>query len=642
MSLVGRWVARVGSIARETGPRTRLAAAGLAGLAMVGLVWLVSAVRDGEAAWVPVAEAPMAAQNLAAAARTAEAHGIAHRTEGGRLLVPADSRDRLRGQLAFKGLLRSDDLLPAQDLGESGGIWLTEAERKRRREWAMMTALSRLIGNFPAVRRAAVLYSPGAQRPFRPGVRPRASVTVTLAGGAKMGTRLLSAIGDLVSSSFAGMQRGDVCVVDDRGCSDRIPDGEGPWTYDPIEQRRLAEDFQRERILAALEDVRGARAGVTLGDDGRAVSCRSAWVSLPRSFVDARYRLAHGAEADDAGRAAFAAEELARIRRLVGNVSGVGDANAIEVHWRDDLAAAVAVAPPGRAGALADRAEGPARTAASGGLAALGLLCAVLGVARRRRRKAAEAGAAAGEPSPGAAASEAAPAAADPLEVLRRLSAEELPALLQGEHPQTVALILDHVEAGVAAAVLDALPAERQVDISRRIAALGPVDPALVAEVIRGLTSRRAARPAAPADDADGVGKVAQILHHAGYATERAVLDGLSGAEPALAESIRKQMFVFEDVALLPRQVLDSALASLGSDELAIALRTAGKEVRERIFSGLPRERVAKVRQEMERIGPVRLSDVEAAQERVVAAVRRLEEGRYVSAGSRKDSEVLA
>ena len=109
-----------------------------------------------------------------------------------------------------------------------------------------------------------------------------------------------------------------------------------------------------------------------------------------------------------------------------------------------------------------------------------------------------------------------------------------------------------------------------------------------------------------------------------------------------LAESIRKRMFVFDDVALLPRTVLRSALESLGSDELAIALRTAGKAVTEKVLSSLARGAAGKVRQEMERIGPVRLSDVEAAQERVVSAVRRLEGGLYTPSAGPKGSEVLA
>jgi len=95
-------------------------------------------------------------------------------------------------------------------------------------------------------------------------------------------------------------------------------------------------------------------------------------------------------------------------------------------------------------------------------------------------------------------------------------------------------------------------------------------------------------------------------------------------------------------VALLPRTVLRSALESLGSDELAIALRTAGKAVTEKMLSSLPRDAAGKVRQEMERIGPVRLSDVEAAQERVVSAVRRLEGGLYTSSSGPKGSEVIA
>ena len=226
--------------------------------------------------------------------------------------------------------------------------------------------------------------------------------------------------------------------------------------------------------------------------------------------------------------------------------------------------------------------------------------------------------------------------------MLQKASAEELRALLHGEHFQTIALVLSHVEPTTAAKVLAAFDRDRQIEVSRRIAALAAVDVDVVAEAVRGLLSRRQIGQAEGEDRAGGIGRVARILHHAGYATEQAVLDGLMGTEPALAESIRKRMFVFEDVSELPREVLMSALESLGSDELAIALRTASRKVTERVLSGLSRDAVAKVRVEMERIGPVRLSDVEAAQERVISAVRRLEAGRYVSADHRKPRGVLA
>jgi len=226
--------------------------------------------------------------------------------------------------------------------------------------------------------------------------------------------------------------------------------------------------------------------------------------------------------------------------------------------------------------------------------------------------------------------------------------------MLATEHPQTQALILAQVSPEAAAEVLAGWGAERQVDVSRRIAALGHVEPAVVGEALRGLIEQWTNPPgqaSSPKADqappvagahAGGVGKMARILNHAGGATEKAVLDGLTGMAPALAESIRKRMFVFDDVALLPRTVLRSALESLAGDELAIALRTASAEVTEKMLSSLPRVAAGKVREEMGRIGPVRLSDVEAAQERVVAAVRRLEDGFYTSAPARKGSEVLA
>lgn len=251
-----------------------------------------------------------------------------------------------------------------------------------------------------------------------------------------------------------------------------------------------------------------------------------------------------------------------------------------------------------------------------------------------------------------AAAAAAAAAVENPLGALQAAGSDELLALLQGEHAQTAALVLAHMPDATAAAVLAGMARDRQVEVARRMAQLGVVGAEIVQEIARGLALRRSvlganqlqgpAGGAGGAGGVGGVGKVAGILRHAGHITEQSVLDGLTGQEPALAESIRRRMFAFEDVVLLPADVLQAALAEIGSDELAIALRTAGGDVTERVLSSLPRPLGKEVRGAMDRIGPVRLSDVEAAQERVVTAVRRYEAGRYVSAASGREEEVLA
>jgi flagellar motor switch protein FliG len=214
--------------------------------------------------------------------------------------------------------------------------------------------------------------------------------------------------------------------------------------------------------------------------------------------------------------------------------------------------------------------------------------------------------------------------------------------MLREEHPQTIAMVLVHLGPARAAAVLASLDAQRQVDIARRIAAMNRIDPAVLGEAENALCERLRESSAQTAGGIEGVSTVARILHHAGYATEKAVLEGLSGDEPSLADSIRRRMFEYEDIVLLPAHRLRAALERVDVEELAVSLRTAGESFREKLFSAVPARTARRIREEMDRIGPVRLSDVEAAQQHVVEVVRQSETGEYISAGKVPRGEVLA
>jgi len=617
-------------------------------MVVVGCVWTALELGDGQPPWTAVGDGELSPADLGAAAEVADRCGVRHRVESGRFLVPAPEAAELRGALLAEGLLGRQTALSLQKVAAEGKIWETAAQGARRWQAAVMSTLSEMIGRLPAVRSATVLFDPGLRGGFgRPAVPPTASVNVTMDDQVPLGPKLALAIADLVAGSVAGMDRTSVHVVDNTGRSYRF-DAEGVVAPDdPIGRLSQAEEYLRDKVLDALRYIDDVIVGVCVSGEGLDGGRRSASVGVPRSYLAAVYRAAHD-QADDPNDAAlesFAAGQLAKIRRSVMNVVAVEDANAVRVDWYYDVPPPAAVAAAIGADDADAWAPPAGRALASVSLMLLGALSGLAALRRRRRAGPATAAAEAPESAgaaeaPSGAEEEARPAGA--LETLQQASAEELGALLQGEHLQTVALILSHVAPTTAAKVLAAFDRDRQIGISRRIAALAAVDGEIVAEAVRGLLSRRQPGQAEGQDPAGGIGKVARILHHAGYATEQAVLDGLRGTEPALAESIRKRMFVFEDVSELPREVLKSALESLGSDELAIALRTAGKKAREKILSGLSRDAVAKVRVEMERIGPVRLSDVEAAQERVVSAVRRLEAGRYVSADYRKSHGVLA
>jgi len=692
MGLVRKWISRCKARVITTGMRARVLAGGLCLLMLAGTAWLVIELAPSAPVFNPLSAGPMDELELVAAAATAEARGIPHRIENSRLLVPAEHLDSLRSAARRDCPSGGDKPLTFEQLAANSDIWTTQAQSAKRWQAAKMAELGRLISDFPGIRRATVIIEPGSGPGLGRGVaKPTAAVQIALADGARVNQRLVGAIADLVSGSVLGMEAGDVRIVDNAGRSYRVSEQAALDLEDQAEKHRRAEAYFTERAAAAIRYIAGAMVGVSVECDGGVERCIGASVSVPRSYLAAAHRAASlGASAPAAPSASayestnepnderlgvVAADAMERVRRQVCAAVGVESAEAVKVDWYYDVAPlAAAASQPAQPGAaqLDELArDSDARVYAAAGcwaMAALGLWCGVLAIGRHRMLGRIERSSSPGEPDAAGlqGAGRGQSEADDPLARLAAIDGEQLRSMLADEHPQMQALVLSQAPPRVAAEVLEGLGQDQQVEVSRRIAALGYIEPAVVAQAIGGLIEQwtssprhalqapasgakgkaggqaRVAQPAVAARQAGGVSKVARILNHTGGATERAVLDGLTGMAPALAESIRKRMFVFDDVALLPRTVLRSALESLGSDELAIALRTAGKAVTEKMLSSLPRDAAGKVRQEMERIGPVRLSDVEAAQERVVSAVRRLEGGLYTSSSGPKGSEVIA
>lgn len=666
-------------------------AGGLCLVMLVGAGWLLAELGAERARYAPMTAGPMAPADLAAAAALAEEWGIDHRIKNARLYVEPSQLDRLRLALCREG--RSDAARPVsfERLAADADIWATRAQHDKRWQAAKMAELSRLISAFPPVLAATVIIEPGNGPGLgRRETKPRAAVQIDLARGSRVTGRLVDAIADLVSGSVQGMDAADVRIVDSSGRSYRAGEPVAADAEDIARLRRLAEEYYAAKAREAVAYVAGAIVGVTVecdpADDANASlpgRCIAATISVPRSYLAAAYRTRAGSEETDANDAeldAAAGDILRRVRCNVATAVGLtredGEApETVQADWYYDPwkpkagTEPLATSPDG-----ATRQEArPARSAGAwaaplGILAAIGVcagLAAWVRIRRRAARIAASGPRATKQDSIETAAPRGSDESADPLARLAGMDPPRVAAMLADEHPQTQALVLSRVSPDTAAEVLEALGPERQVEVTRRIAALAAVDPVVAAEAVRGLIEQWSATEAlvareegqGPAGQADtsgaaeaqsvappatGVSAAARILHRADAATEQAVMDGLSGMAPGLAESIRKRMFVFDDVALLPRTVLRAALDALGSDELAIALRTAGPGVTEKVLSSLGRDAAAKVRREMERIGPVRLSDVEAAQERVVSAVRRLEDGTYASGADRKQSELIA
>jgi len=289
--------------------------------------------------------------------------------------------------------------------------------------------------------------------------------------------------------------------------------------------------------------------------------------------------------------------------------------------------------------------------------AAITLASAVVGwvVLRRRSLRAAVAGDAgdAGDlpedeepspkaplPAPAGQAAEAAPATGK-FGFLQTVPAGELAGLLELEHPQTLAIILSHPPPEAGGAVLAGLSEPKRVEVARRLVDLGQIDPTVVDEIEQALSSRLA-EAGRRQEVRGGLTATAEMLQHAGYATEKLVLDALSVQRPALAERIRRKLLVFEDLSKAPSGALRVVLVEMDREELAVALRTAGKDLKRQLLSCLPGRLARQVRREMEQMGPVRLSDVEAAQQRIVDAVRPLTEEASGGAESPRTKPFLA
>jgi len=221
-----------------------------------------------------------------------------------------------------------------------------------------------------------------------------------------------------------------------------------------------------------------------------------------------------------------------------------------------------------------------------------------------------------------------------PFSFLQKTEKENLVTFLQEEHPQTIALVLSYLPPVMASEVLVGLPTERQIEVAMRIAQMDQTSPDVIKEVERGLEKRLAGLVSERFERVGGVQAVAEILNLAGRATEKAILEGLEEHDPTLVEEIRRLMFVFEDILRVNDKGIQAVLKEVDNQELALALRTASEELKEKIFKNMSERAAQLIKEEMEFMGPVRVADVEAAQQKIVDIVRRLEDaGEVIVAG---------
>lgn len=230
-----------------------------------------------------------------------------------------------------------------------------------------------------------------------------------------------------------------------------------------------------------------------------------------------------------------------------------------------------------------------------------------------------------------------------PFEFLRRADARQVLSFLQDEHPQTIALVLAHMRADQAAIVLSGMSDELQADVAHRVAVMETTSPDVVRHVEQ-ILERKLASVLVSGDvaAAGGLQPLVDIINHSDRATERAILEGLERRDPALAEEVRSQMFMFEDITTLDDRSVQLVLRQVDSKELATALKGVRADVREKIMSNVSERAAANLADEIDLLGAVRLSTVEEAQAKVVASIRSLEEsGQIVLSRGDRDEYVV-
>ncbi|MBO5237462.1 MAG: flagellar motor switch protein FliG [Lachnospiraceae bacterium] len=213
-----------------------------------------------------------------------------------------------------------------------------------------------------------------------------------------------------------------------------------------------------------------------------------------------------------------------------------------------------------------------------------------------------------------------------PFEFVRKADASQLLNFIQDEHPQTIALILSYLPSGQAAAVIGALPPEKQSDVAKRIATMDRTSPDVIKEVEDILERKLASLVNQDYTIVGGVDSIVNILNTVDRSTEKHIMETLEIEEPELADEIRRKMFVFEDILSLDNRAIQTVLREVDNNELAIALKNANEEVQNAIFSNLSSRLATMIKEDMEYMGPVRLKDVEDAQQKIVNIIRKLED----------------
>ncbi len=226
--------------------------------------------------------------------------------------------------------------------------------------------------------------------------------------------------------------------------------------------------------------------------------------------------------------------------------------------------------------------------------------------------------------------------------LLKDIDPKQLTSFLQNEHPQTISLILTQLSPQHAASVLAELTPELQAEVSLRIATMEKIAPEILREIEQTLQGHFEQTISSGVTASGGAKAVAEILNLIDATAEKNILQSLEAEDPDLAAEVKNMMFVFEDITLLDDRSVQRLLKEVETKDLAIALKAASEELKGKIFANVSERVAVMIKEEMEFMGPTRLSDVEAAQSRIVETVRRLEEeGQIIVSGRGGKEEII-
>ncbi|KKM12342.1 flagellar motor switch protein FliG [Clostridiales bacterium PH28_bin88] len=229
-----------------------------------------------------------------------------------------------------------------------------------------------------------------------------------------------------------------------------------------------------------------------------------------------------------------------------------------------------------------------------------------------------------------------------PFAMIRKTDPKQLVNFIINEHPQTIALVLAHLQSEQASVVLSSLPEDQQAEIARRIALMERTSPDIVREVEAVLERKLSSLVDQDFAAVGGVGTLVDILNRVDRSTEKTILETLEQEDRELAEEVRKRMFVFEDIIKLDDNAIRRVLREVDSKDLALALKGSSSEVADKIFRNMSQRASEMLREDIEFLGPTRLREVEEAQQRIVQVIRRLDEtGEIIIARGGEDAIIV-